>query len=84
MKQKQGGMQEYESIGSDTPVGGGGQTHSNEPVFRLKLEGLLVIVNQSKASAFATTELCSEAKDNDLLLGSLVHGRQLVTKLILR
>jgi hypothetical protein len=47
------------------------------------LEGLGRIVNESEASALATTELGLEAEDGDLVLGGLVQLAQFLSELIL-
>lgn len=41
----------------------------------------LVIVNESKASAFSTTELCSETEEDDTILVSLVQGGKLLLEI---
>lgn len=47
------------------------------------LQSLLRVVDQSKAGALATTVLCAETEDGDLVLVGLVQVGQLVTELIL-
>jgi hypothetical protein len=48
------------------------------------LHGLGGIVEEGKAGALATTELCSETEDGDLVLGELVKLAELLAELILR
>jgi len=47
------------------------------------LQGLLGVVDQSEAGALATTVLCAEPEDGDLVLVGLVQVGQLLTELIL-
>lgn len=47
------------------------------------LQGLLRVVDQSEAGALATTVLCAEPEDGDLVLVGLVQVGQLVTELLL-
>lgn len=47
------------------------------------LQGLLGVVDQSEAGALATTVLCAETEDGDLVLVGLVQVGQLLTELIL-
>lgn len=57
---------------------------SHKSVVWLKLlHGLGGIVEEGKAGALATTELCPEAEDRDLVLGGLVKLRELLAELIL-
>lgn len=63
---------------------GGTDTYSHHAVFWLKLLGSLVgIIKESKAGRLSTTELSAETKDDNRVLVSLVHGGELVSKLIL-
>lgn len=47
------------------------------------LQGLNGVVDQSEASALATTELRAETEDGDLILVSLVEAGELLTEFIL-
>ena len=47
------------------------------------LQGLGRVVDQSEASGLATTVLCAEPEDGDLVLVGLVQVGQLLTELIL-
>lgn len=47
------------------------------------LHGLGGVVEEGKAGALATTKLCPEAEDGDLVLGGLVELRELLAELIL-
>lgn len=47
------------------------------------LQGLGGVVDQSEASGLATTVLCAEPEDGDLVLVGLVQVGQLLTELIL-
>lgn len=47
------------------------------------LEGLGGVVDQSEAGALATTVLCAETEDGDLVLVGLVQIGQLLTELVL-
>lgn len=60
------------------------RTYSNETVTGLELERLFRVVDQSETSRLSSTELGAEAEDDDLFLGSLVHGRELVTEFVFR
>lgn len=61
-----------------------GNTDTDQTVVRLKLlQSLLGVVEQGKAGALATTVLCAETEDGDLVLVGLVQVGQLVTELIL-
>jgi hypothetical protein len=59
------------------------KTHSDESVPRLKLQGILGVVDEGKARGAATAKVGAEAKDDDLVLGGLVHGRELVAEFVL-
>ena len=62
----------------------GGEAHPDESVLRLKLlHSLGGVIDESEASGLATTELCAEAKDGDLVLGGLVESGQLLAELVL-
>lgn len=62
----------------------GGLADTHQPVAGLELlEGLGRVVDQGEAGGLATTELSPQAEDADLVLGGLVHGRKLLTELIL-
>ena len=51
---------------------------------RLKLlQSLLGVVDQSEAGALATTVLCAEPENGDLVLVGLVQVGQLLAKLVL-
>ena len=55
-----------------------------KPVVGLELlHRLVAIVDESKAGALATTEVCLEAEDRDIFLLGLVQLAELATKLIL-
>lgn len=61
-----------------------GGTDADQTVVRLELlQGLLGVVDQSEAGALATTVLCAETEDGDLVLVGLVQVGQLLTELIL-
>jgi hypothetical protein len=47
------------------------------------LHGLSRVVKEGKAGALATTKLCPEAEDGDLVLGGLVELGELLAELIL-
>lgn len=62
----------------------GGSTDTDETVVRLEfLQSLVGIVDESETSGLATTELCAETEDGDLVLVGLVEVGQLLTELIL-
>jgi hypothetical protein len=62
----------------------GAKTNSDQSVQRLELlHGLGGVLDESETSGLATTELCAETEDGDLVLLSLVHGGELVTELVL-
>lgn len=59
-------------------------TDADQTVVRLELlQGLLGVVDQSEAGALATTVLCAETEDGDLVLVGLVQVGQLLPELIL-
>lgn len=61
-----------------------GGTDADQTVVRLELlQGLLGVVDQSEAGALATTVLCAETEDGDLVLVGLVQVGQLLPELIL-
>lgn len=61
-----------------------GGTDADQTVVRLELlQGLLGVVDQSETGALATTVLCAETEDGDLVLVGLVQVGQLLTELIL-
>lgn len=61
-----------------------GGTDADQAVVRLELlQGLGGVVDQSEAGALATTVLCAEPEDGDLVLVGLVQVGQLLTELIL-
>lgn len=61
-----------------------GHAVSDEPVAGLKLlHGLRGVVDESKAGALATTEVCLEAEDGDIVLLGLVELTELTTELVL-
>lgn len=65
-------------------LGLGGEANTDESVVGLKLlHRLGRVVDEGEASGLATTELCSEAKDADLLLLGLVETGELVAELLL-
>lgn len=47
------------------------------------LQGLGRIVDETETGGLATTELCSQTEDADLVLLGLVEGGELVSQLIL-
>lgn len=59
------------------------ETYSDQAVPRLELEGVLRVVDEGEAGRLSSSELGAEAEDDDLVLGSLVHGRELVPELVL-
>jgi hypothetical protein len=60
-----------------------GSTDADETVARLELlQSLSGVVDESKASALATTVLCAEAEDGNLVLVGLVQVGELLTELI--
>jgi hypothetical protein len=62
----------------------GGHAVSYEPVAGLELlHSLGAVVDESKAGALATTEVCLEAEDGDILLLGLVELTELATELVL-
>lgn len=62
----------------------GGSTDTDETVVRLELlQSLVGVVDKSETSGLATTELCAETEDGDLVLVGLVEVGQLLTELIL-
>ena len=62
----------------------GGSTDTDETVVRLEfLQSLVGVVDESETSGLATTELCAETEDGDLVLVGLVEVGQLLTELIL-
>jgi hypothetical protein len=62
----------------------GGHAVSYQPVVGLELlHGLGGVVDEGEAGALATTEVCLEAEDGDVLLLSLVELTELATELIL-
>lgn len=65
-------------------LGLGGEANTDESVVGLKLlHRLGRVVDEGEASGLATTELCAEAKDADLLLLGLVEAGELVAELLL-
>lgn len=57
---------------------------SDESVLRLELlEGLVGLVDEGEAGAFAAAELRPEAEDGDLVLGGLVQLAELLPQLVL-
>lgn len=61
-----------------------GGTDTDETVVGLELlQGLGGVVDQSEAGALATTVLCAETEDGDLVLVGLVQIGQLLTELVL-
>ena len=62
----------------------GGHAVSDEPVAGLELlHGLGGVVDEGKAGALATTEVCLEAEDGDIVLLGLVELTELATELVL-
>ena len=62
----------------------GGHAVSYQPVVGLELlHGLGGVVDEGEAGALATTEVCLEAEDGDILLLGLVELTKLGTELIL-
>lgn len=62
----------------------GGSTDTDETVVRLEfLQSLVGVVDESETSGLATTELCAETEDGNLVLVGLVEVGQLLTELIL-
>lgn len=62
----------------------GSSTDTDETVVRLEfLQSLVGVVDKSETSGLATTELCAETEDGDLVLVGLVEVGQLLTELIL-
>jgi hypothetical protein len=62
----------------------GGHAVSDEPVAGLELlHGLGGVVDESEAGALATTEVCLEAEDGDIVLLGLVELTELATELVL-
>lgn len=49
------------------------KAYPDESVFRLKLECLLSVVDETETSAASTTELRPESEDDNLVLVRLVH-----------
>lgn len=65
-------------------LGLGGEADADQSVLRLELlHGLGRVVDEGEASRLATTELGAHAEDGDLVLLGLVHGRELLTELLL-
>lgn len=61
-----------------------GQANADQAVVGLELlHGLGRVVDESKASGLATTELGAQAEDRDLVLAGLVEAGELVTELLL-
>ncbi len=59
-------------------------TETDETVARLELlQGLSGVVDESEAGALATTVLCAEAEDGNLVLVGLVQVGKLLTELVL-
>lgn len=53
----------------------GGETNADQSVVWLELlHSLGGVVNEGETGGLAATELCSQTKDANLLLGSLVEG----------
>jgi hypothetical protein len=62
----------------------GGHAVSDEPVAGLELlHGLGAVVDESEASGLATTEVCLEAENGDILLLGLVELTELAAELVL-
>ena len=62
----------------------GGHAVPHQPVVGLELlHGFGVLVDQGKAGALATTKVCLEAEDGDILLLSLVELAELATEFVL-
>lgn len=69
---------------SGRSLGLGGEANPDESVLGLELlQGLGRVIDKGEAGGLATTELCAEAEDGDLVLGSLVEGGKLLTELVL-
>lgn len=69
---------------SGRSLGLGGEAHPDESVLGLELlHSLGGVIDESEASGLATTELCAETEDGDLVLGGLVESGQLLTELVL-
>jgi len=61
-----------------------GLANADQSVVGLELlHGLGGVVDEGEASGLATTELCAETKDIDLLLVGLVHASELLAEVIL-
>lgn len=61
-----------------------GQADADQAVVGLELlHGLGGVVDESKASGLATTELGAKTEDGDLVLASLVQAGELLAELIL-
>ena len=66
------------------PLGLDGQPDPDEPVLGLELlHSLGRVVHEPEAGRLATTILRPQAEDADLVLGGLVHGRELLAELLL-
>jgi len=62
----------------------GRQSDADQSVVGLELlHGLGGVVDKSEAGRLATTELCAEAENADLLLAGLVHAGELLAELLL-
>lgn len=61
----------------------GGGTDTDETVVRLELlQSLVGVVDKGETSGLATTKLCAETEDGNLVLVGLVEVGQLLTELI--